>query len=87
MPKVEIYTKDYCPYCHRAKSFLSARGVNFTEYDVTYNRDGEAEMRRRSGRRTVPQIFVDGVGIGGSDDLVRLDRQGKLTPLLTGQTA
>ena len=84
---VEIYTKDYCPFCHRAKSLLEqalldTRGVTYTEYDVTRDAAGQAEMRARSGGFTVPQIFIDGTPIGGSDDLVALAQTGELDTLL-----
>ncbi len=84
MKEVEIYTKSYCPYCHRAKDFLRARGIAFKEIDVTHDRETERQMRARSSRRTVPQIFIGGLGIGGHDDLIRLDRRGELGQLLAG---
>jgi glutaredoxin 3 len=81
--KVEIYTKAFCPYCSRAVQLLGAKGVNFEEYDVTMGGPKRAEMLDRApGRTTVPQIFIDGQHIGGCDDLMALDRQGKLDPLL-----
>ncbi len=76
--RVEIYTKDYCPYCTRAKRLLSRKGIEFREYDVTHDVAGQKEMIERSGRRTVPQIFIDDVHVGGSDDLVDYDRSGAL---------
>ena len=78
MNRVEIYTKDYCPYSRRAKQLLSGKGIEFEEFDVTHDVAGQQEMIERSGRRTVPQIFIDGVHIGGSDDLVEYDRSGAL---------
>ncbi len=84
MPLVEIYTADYCPYCTRAKKLLNAKGVVFTEYDVSTG--GRDEMTRRAnGRTTVPQIFIDDFHVGGCDDLHALDRDGRLDPLLAGQ--
>jgi len=81
--KVEIYTTSLCGYCHRAKSLLTKKGVAFTEYDVTFDPGKRREMRERSGGRTsVPQIFIDGKGIGGSDDLIELDIDDELDPLL-----
>lgn len=81
--KIEIYTTMFCPFCHRAKALLKSKGVEFTEYDVGGSSDERAKMRQRAdGRHTVPQIFIDGVGIGGSDDLAALDRQGKLDAML-----
>ncbi|GAB4171773.1 MAG: glutaredoxin 3 [Geothermobacteraceae bacterium] len=82
MSKVEIYTKNYCPYCYRAKELLRIKNVPFTEYDVTHDPEKEAEMRQRSGRVTVPEIFIDGRLVGGCDDLFDLDERGELDPLL-----
>lgn len=83
MAKVEIYTKFTCPYCYRAKSLLSSKGVEFDEVEVSMGGEPKAEMiRRAGGRTTVPQIFIDGRHVGGSDDLAALDREGKLDPLL-----
>jgi glutaredoxin 3 len=83
MTNVEIYAKDYCPYCKSAKALLQKRGVKFTEYDVLVDAEKYEEMLRRSnGGRTVPQIFIDDVLIGGSDDLHALDRSGQLAILL-----
>ncbi len=83
MAKVEIYTKFLCPYCTRAKSLLASKGVAAEEYDITMGGAKRAEMLDRSGgRSTVPQIFIDGRHIGGSDDLAALDRAGGLDPLL-----
>lgn len=82
-PKVEIYTKLYCGYCHRAKRLLKFKGVEFTEYDITLGGPKRAEMiERKPDARTVPQIFIDGESIGGSDDLAALDEAGKLDSLL-----
>ena len=81
--KVEIYTKAWCGFCHRAKRLLSSKGVDFVEYDVTMDRAKRDEMvQRRPGAMTVPQIFIDGEAIGGSDDLAALERAGKLDSLL-----
>jgi len=82
MKKVEIYTKSYCPYCSRAKELLRIKGVDFIEYDVTSDPAGEQEMRRRSGRETVPEIFVDDRLLGGCDELFELDERGGLDSLL-----
>jgi len=85
MPKVEIYTKMFCPYCVRAKKLLADKGVSFEEYDITMGGPQRAEMiQRAQGRTTVPQIFIDDAHIGGSDDLAALERAGKLDPLLAG---
>jgi len=82
MSDITIYTKDYCPYCARAKALLGAKGASFTEIDVTHDAELQAEMTDRSRRRTVPQIFIDGRHIGGSDDLAALEAAGELDPLL-----
>jgi glutaredoxin 3 len=81
--KIEIYTTMFCPFCYRAKALLKSKGAEFTEYDVGGSSDARAKMRERAdGRNTVPQIFIDDVGIGGSDELAALDRRGKLDQLL-----
>jgi len=83
MAKIEVYTKFLCPYCTRAKALLDRKGVNVEEIDVTMDRAGfDAMVERAGGRRTVPQIFIDGQHIGGSDDLAALDAKGGLDPLL-----
>ena len=87
MAKVEIYTKDYCPYCKRAKHLLATKGVTFEEYDVTDDAAGQRDMIQRSQRRTVPQIFIDGYHVGGSDDLIEANRNGQLDQLLAGKSA
>ena len=82
-PKVEIYTKIYCGYCYRAKRLLESKGVDYTEHDITLGGSKRAEMlERKPDAMTVPQIFIDGVAVGGSDDLARLDREGKLDGML-----
>ncbi|MFI5021217.1 MAG: glutaredoxin 3 [Alphaproteobacteria bacterium] len=83
VPDVVIYTTMWCPYCHRAKSLLEKKGVAFEEIDVTYDPAKRAEMRARAeGRETVPQIFIRGEPIGGSEELVALEAAGKLDQLL-----
>lgn len=83
MAKVELYTKDTCGYCMMAKRVLSRKGIAFEEYPVAADAQKFDEMVRRSdGGRTVPQIFIDGVHIGGFDDMNALDRAGNLDPLL-----
>jgi len=83
MAEVTIYTTMMCPYCHRAKSLLSKKGVAFNEIDVGMDADKRAEMEKRAnGGYTVPQIFINGTHVGGCDDLHALDRAGKLDPLL-----
>ncbi len=83
MKPVEIYTTPICPYCMAAKRLLTRKGVAFTEIDVS--RDPalrDAMTARAGGRRTVPQIFIGGIHVGGSDDLHALDHDGKLDPML-----
>lgn len=83
MPRVEIYTKAFCPYCSRALSLLKGRGVPYDEHDVTMGGSLKAEMvERTSGRLTVPQVFIGDAHIGGCDDLIDADRSGKLDRLL-----
>jgi glutaredoxin 3 len=83
MPKVEIYTTRYCPYCISAKALLQRKKVEFVEIDVSGDPRGRAKMvERAKGRMTVPQIFIGAVHVGGSDDLHALERAGKLDPLL-----
>jgi glutaredoxin 3 len=82
MRLVRIYTTPICPYCVRAKALLKKKGANFEEVDVLMDRRAREEMERTSGRRTVPQIFIGEVHVGGSDDLQELDREGALDPLL-----
>lgn len=83
MARVEIYTTPTCPYCLAAKALLTRKGVSFEETDVSADPAVRtAMMKRAGGRRSVPQIFIDGQHVGGSDDLHALDHDGKLDPLL-----
>ena len=82
MPKIVIYTTDYCPFCTRAKALLRSKNVEFEEIDVTRDERLRDEVQRLSGRRTVPQIFIDGKSVGGFDDLSQLDADGELDRLL-----
>ena len=82
MAKVTIYTKRYCPYCIRAVYLLTKKGVDFTEIEAAFDPDKRQEMMQRSGRATFPQIFVGDVHVGGCDDMMALERDGKLDPLL-----
>ncbi|MCB2115852.1 MAG: glutaredoxin 3 [Rhodobacteraceae bacterium] len=83
MPRVEIYTTPWCPYCIVAKRLLTAKGVSFEETDVSGAPEKRAEMMQRAkGGYTVPQIFIDGRHVGGCDDIHALDRAGKLDPML-----
>ena len=84
MARVEIYSSKLCGYCYAAKRLLKKKGVAYEEIDVTLRPGRRAEMMRRAGgRHSVPQIFIDGAGIGGCDDLHALDRAGKLDALLS----
>jgi glutaredoxin 3 len=82
--KVEVYSTSYCPYCMRAKALLTSKGIAFEEIDVTNDPELRTEMvERAGGRRTVPEIFIDGKIIGGCDELYALEITGKLDALLT----
>lgn len=83
MAQIEIYTTPTCPYCHAAKRLLDGKSASYREIDVSRDPQlRDAMMDRANGRRSVPQIFIDGRHIGGSDDLHALDRDGGLDPLL-----
>ena len=83
MPVVEIYTKTFCPYCWRAKLLLESKGVEYQEIGVDFGGElREVMIQRAKGRTTVPQIFIGEHHVGGCDDLVALDRDGKLDQLL-----
>ncbi len=83
MADVQIYVTDWCPYCVRAKGLLQRKGVAYTEHNVEHDPEKRAWLvEATGGRRTVPQIFIDGTSIGGSDDLHALDRSGELDRLL-----
>ena len=82
MANIEIYTKATCPFCHRAKALLQSKGAQFNEIAIDNDPKKREEMIERSGRTTVPQIFINGQHIGGCDDLHALDAKGGLDPLL-----
>ncbi len=83
MPKIEIYTQPWCPFCERAMHVLSTKGAAFQEIDAPNGSAAREDAKRRSGGRgTVPQIFIGGQHVGGCDDLMALDRAGKLDALL-----
>ncbi len=82
MAKVEIYTTPFCGYCARAKGLLDGKGAAYDEMDVMMDDRKRTEMRERAKRTSVPQIFINGQHIGGSDELAELERAGKLDALL-----
>ncbi|NQD80801.1 glutaredoxin 3 [Pseudomonas seleniipraecipitans] len=82
MSKVVIYSSDWCPYCIRAKQLLTNKGVSFDEIRVDGKPDLRAEMTRKAGRTSVPQIWIDNNHVGGCDELYALERAGKLDALL-----
>ena len=86
---VEIYAAPHCPYCRRAKRLLDDKGVDYVEIEIRWGLGGprkdetfEEMVRRSGGRRTVPQVFIGGRHVGGSDDLAELDRSGELDRML-----
>jgi len=81
-PKIEIYTKTWCPYCRRAKAMLKSLGLDYTDYDITDNEELQQEMAERSGKKTIPQIFIDDQKIGGYDNLIELVSTGGLDDLI-----
>ncbi len=81
---VEIFTKFACPYCHRAKALLDAKGVAYEERDASGGAARDEMLARSNGRSTVPQIFIAGQHVGGCDDLYALEAAGKLEPMLAG---
>ena len=81
-PSVVMYTTSWCPYCERARKLLAAKNVTFSEIDIESAAEKRAEMRNRSGRTSVPQIFIGDHHVGGSDDLHALEDAGKLDSLL-----
>lgn len=81
--KVEIYTWDTCPYCQRAVALLDSKGIKYTRYRIDGDEEARAKMAvRTSGKKSVPQIFIDNKYIGGSDDLYALDAKGELDPIV-----
>lgn len=85
MAKVEIFSSNHCPYCVKAKNLLQLKGATWEEYNIQADPARMTEMLERSGgRKTVPQIFIDGVHVGGCDDLYALNDAGRLDPMLNG---
>tara|TARA_B100001079_G_scaffold155574_1_gene133314 strand:- start:523 stop:777 length:255 start_codon:yes stop_codon:yes gene_type:complete len=83
MSKIEIYTWQYCPFCIKAKTLLNKKNIQFTEYKIDGDEAAREEMSlRASGRRSLPQIFINDEGIGGCDDLYELEKENKLDNLL-----
>jgi glutaredoxin 3 len=82
--RIIMYTTPFCGFCGAAKRLLTSKGASFTEIDVMMDPERRQEMMQRSGRRTVPQIFIDGRHVGGYDDLSALDGTGELDALLRG---
>jgi glutaredoxin 3 len=85
--RVEIYTRDYCGYCTRAKALLERKGADVVEYRAGDDPDRRREMIQRSHGTTYPQIFINGRHVGGSDDIHDLERAGRLDPLLAEPAA
>ncbi len=86
MKPVTMYATGYCPYCHMAERLLQSKGVQFEKIRVDLEPQRRVEMMERTKRRTVPQIYIGEHHVGGYDDLAALDREGKLDPLLAGET-
>ncbi len=82
MAQIDIYTKPHCPYCERAKALLNRKGAEYREIVASDDPELRAEMNKRSGRSTYPQIFIDDLHVGGCDDLMALESRGGLDPLL-----
>ena len=86
MARIDIYTTRFCAYCRSAKALLTRKGLTFSEIDVTGDHEGRNQMvQRANGRMTVPQIFIGATHVGGFDELYRLERAGKLDPLLANE--
>jgi glutaredoxin 3 len=83
--RVVLYTTQWCGYCERARRLFRQKGIEFEEIDVEGSAEARREMMQRSGRRSVPQIFIDGTYVGGSDDLLDLEGSGRLDALLNAQ--
>ena len=87
MARVQVYSTRSCPYCVRAKRLLAERGIAFDEIDVSDDAELRADLIRRTGRRTVPQIFIDGKAIGGFEELYALDASAQLAEMLGAEPA
>lgn len=82
MAEIVIYTRKMCGFCSAAKKLLNKKGQSFREFDATFDSALKQEMIQKSGRRTFPQIFINGTHVGGCDDLFALDSSGKLDKML-----
>ncbi len=82
MPKVIVYTRDYCAFCRHAKALLKSKGVDFEEIDISQDEALQEKVWRSSGRKTVPLIFVDGRPLGGFEEIRELDARGELDKIL-----
>ncbi len=82
MPKVIVYTRDYCAFCRHAKALLNSKGVDFEEIDISQDEALQEKIWQSSGRKTVPQIFVDGRPLGGFEEIRELDARGELDKIL-----
>lgn len=85
MTKVEIFTRDFCSYCTRARRLLEAKGVPFVEHNASMDESFREVMVARSGKRTFPQVFVGDVHVGGCDELMSFERSGQLDKALAGE--
>ena len=83
-PKIQMYSTTWCPYCERARQLLGSKNAAFEDIDIEAHPDQRAQMNQRSGRQTVPQIFIGAQHVGGCDDLLALDQAGGLDSLLAG---
>lgn len=87
MPEIVIYLRETCPYCHRARALLRSKGLLWNEIDLDQEPLRRDEMIEKSGRNTVPQIFIGGIHLGGSDDLIGAENSGELDRMLAGSEA
>jgi len=87
LPTITLYTSAVCAYCTAAKQFLRSRGLEWTEVRIDQDADARAKMVEMTGRTSVPQIFIGETHVGGYDDMMALQRAGKLEPLLAGESA
>ncbi len=84
MPQIEVYTQSFCPFCSRVVALLTKKNVPFQEIDAPHGSAERAQATQRSGRTTMPQIFIGGAHVGGCDDLMALERSGRLDAMLAG---